>query len=118
MILALALGRALSLSREAEPTRFAAASTAVLLAWSFGNCAIRWLHHRGYMDDGVAPYALEGLAHALWPLIFVIAAAQLTRLAPGRDTTRAWALADVPGGGRSSGRIWRRTPGASVRQSP
>lgn len=90
MILALALGRALSLSREAEPTRFAAASTAALFAWSFGHCAIRWLHHRGYMDDGIAPYALEGLAHALWPLIFVISATQLTRLAPGRDTTRAY----------------------------
>ena len=114
MILALALGRALSLSREAEPTRFAAASTAVLLAWSFGHCAIRWLHHRGYMDDGVAPYALEGLAHALWPLIFVIAAAQLTRLAPGRDTTRAylydlqaiWAAAVWPALGFAALGLW------------
>lgn len=90
MVLTLTLGRALSLSRDAEPTRFAAASASALFAWSFGHCVIRWLHHRGYMDDGVAPYALEGLAHALWPLIFVIAAAQLTRVAPGRDTTRAY----------------------------
>ncbi len=90
MLLALALGRALSVSREADLTRFAAASAASLFAWSFGHCVIRWLHHRGYMDDGAAPYALEGIAHTLWPLLFVIAAAQLTRFAPGRDTTRAY----------------------------
>ncbi|MBL8545098.1 MAG: DUF2339 domain-containing protein [Hyphomonadaceae bacterium] len=90
IVLALALGRALSVSRTAEPTRFAAASAAVLFAWSFGHSAIRWLHHRGYMDDGAAPYALEGLAHALWPLILVITGAVLTRFAPGRDTTRAY----------------------------
>ncbi len=90
MVLALALGRALSVSSAAEPTRFAAASAAALFAWSFGHCVIAWLHHRGYMDNGDAPYALEGIAHALWPLVFVVAAAQLTRLAPGRDTTRAY----------------------------
>ncbi|MEZ5971891.1 MAG: DUF2339 domain-containing protein [Hyphomonadaceae bacterium] len=114
MILALALGRALSLSREAEPTRFAAASAAVLFGWSFGHCLIRWLHHRGYMDDGVTPYALEGIAHALWPLIFVIAAAQLTRIAPGRDTTRAylydlqalWAAAIWPAFGFTALGLW------------
>lgn len=94
MFLALALGRALSVSRDADATRFAAASAAALFAWSFGHSFIRWLHHRGYMDDGAAPYALEGLAHALWPLLFVIAAAQLTRLSPGRDTIRAY-LYDV-----------------------
>lgn len=114
MILALALGRALSLSRDTEPTRFAAASLSALFAWSFGHCAIRWLHHRGYMDDGIAPYALEGLAHAVWPLIFVIAAAQLTRLAPGRDTTRAylydlqaiWAAAIWPAMGFAALGLW------------
>lgn len=90
MVLTLALGRALSVSSEPEPTRFAAASATALFAWSFGHCVIRWLHHRGYMDEGVTPYAIEGLAHALWPLIFVIAAAQLTRIAPGRDTMRAY----------------------------
>jgi uncharacterized membrane protein len=88
--LALALGRALSRGKDTDPARFAAASAAALFAWSFGHSVIRWLHHRGYMDDGAAPYALEGFAHALWPLIFVIAAAQLTRLAPGRDTQRAY----------------------------
>jgi len=90
MILALALGRALSRSKETDPARFAAASAAVLFAWSFGHCVIRWLHHRGYMDDGYPPGALEGFAHALWPLLLVIAAAQLTRFVPGRDTTRAY----------------------------
>lgn len=90
MMLALALSRALSTSQEAEPARFAASSAAALFAWSFGHCTIRWLHHRGYMDDGYPPYALEGVAHALWPLVLVIAAAQLTRLAPGRDTKRAY----------------------------
>ena len=114
MIMALVLGRALSVSRDTEPTRFAAASAAALFAWSFGHCAIRWLHHRGYMDDGLAPYALEGLAHALWPLIFVIAAAQLTRLAPGRETTRAylydlqaiWAAAVWPALGFAAMGLW------------
>ena len=90
MILALALGRALSRSKEHDPARFAAAAAAMLFAWSFGHCVIRWLHHRGYMDDGYPPYALEGFAHALWPLLLVVAAAQLTRFAPGRDTTRAY----------------------------
>jgi uncharacterized membrane protein len=84
------LGRALSVSKEAEPTRFAAASTAVLFAWSSGHCVIRWLHHRGYMDDGAAPLGLEGLFHAVWPLALVVGAAQLTRLVPRRDTVRAY----------------------------
>lgn len=90
MMLTLALGRALSVSRNTEPTRFAAACAAALFAWSFGHCAIAWLHHRGYMDDGHPLESIEGFAHALWPLIFVVAAAQITRFAPGRDTTRAY----------------------------
>jgi uncharacterized membrane protein len=114
MILALALGRALSVSREADATRFAAASAAALFAWSFGHSLIRWLHHRGYMDDGAAPYALEGLAHALWPLLFVVTASQITRLAPGRDTTRAylhdmqaiWSAAIWPALGFASLGLW------------
>lgn len=114
MALALGLGRALSISRDAEPTRFAAAGAATLFAWSFGHCVIRWLHHRGYMDDGAAPYALEGIAHALWPLILVVAAAQLTRIAPGRDTVRAylhdlqsiWAAAIWPAMGFAAFGLW------------
>lgn len=62
------------------PVRLAAAWAAALFAWSFGHCVIRWLHHRGYMDDGVTPFALEGLAHALWPLVVIIGAVQLMRL--------------------------------------
>ena len=88
--LALALGRALSVSRQTEPARFAAASAALMFAWSFGHAAIRWLCHAGAMDDG-APFAgLEGFAHALWPLIFVLAGSALTARAPGRDTIRAY----------------------------
>lgn len=90
MVLALALGRALSRSKDTDPVRFAAASAAALFAWSFGHAVIRWLHHRGYMDNGPPMGVLEGFAHALWPLLFVIAAAQLTRFVPGRDTTRAY----------------------------
>ncbi|MGD9966147.1 MAG: DUF2339 domain-containing protein [Hyphomonadaceae bacterium] len=88
--LALLLGRALSVSTGADPVRFAAASASVLLVWSAGHATIRWLHHRGYMDDGAPLLDLEGLLHAVWPLALVSAAAQLTRLAPGRDTVRAY----------------------------
>lgn len=90
MGLALALARALSVSKEAEPTRFAASSAAALFAWSAGHCVIRWEYHRGYMDDGAAPMALEGLLHAIWPLALVVGAAQVTRLAPGRVKVRAY----------------------------
>ncbi|OQW55337.1 MAG: hypothetical protein A4S17_06415 [Proteobacteria bacterium HN_bin10] len=88
--MALMLGRALSMSKTADPARFAAAATAATLFWSAGHAAIRWLHHRGYMDDGAALLGNEGLWHAVWPLALVIGAAQLTRLAPGRDTVRAY----------------------------
>lgn len=90
MLLTLALARVLSVSHERDLTRLAASFTAALFAWSFGHSVIRWLHHRGYMDDGVSPYALEGLAHALWPLVLVITAALLTRVGAGRDTKRAY----------------------------
>jgi hypothetical protein len=88
--LALGLGRALSIRRGADPTRFAAAALAAVCAWSFGHAGIRWLHHRGAMDDGVALAGIEGVAHALWPLAFVSAAAWATARAPGRDTIRAY----------------------------
>lgn len=90
MGLALGLARALSVSKDAEPTRFAASTLAALFAWSAGHCVIRWEYHRGYMDNGVAPMALEGLLHAIWPLALVVGAAHATRLAPGRDTVRAY----------------------------
>lgn len=88
--LALALGRALSVSRETEPARFAAATAALLFAWSFGHAAIRWLYHFGAMDDGGPFRGLEGFAHALWPLVFALAGAELTARVPGRDTVRAY----------------------------
>ena len=88
--LALFLGRALSRSRTVESARFAAASAAILFAWSFGHSFIRWHYHRGLMDNGAPLTQLEGFAHALWPLAFVLAASALTARAPGRDTVRAY----------------------------
>lgn len=88
--LSLWLARILSISRRAEPTRFAAAATATILALSFGLSAVRWLYHRGRMDDGAALIGLEGLAYAVWPLLLVSAAAYVTARAPGRDTERAY----------------------------
>jgi uncharacterized membrane protein len=88
--LALLLGRALSVSRATDPARFAAAAAALLFAWSFGHAAIRWLYHLGATDDGAPLAGLEGFAHALWPLLFVLAGAELTARAPGRDTVRAY----------------------------
>jgi uncharacterized membrane protein len=88
--LALVLGRALSTAREPSPARFAAASAAVLFAWSFGHAATRWLYHLGGMDNGGALIGLEGFAHAIWPLAFVLAGAAITERTPGRDTVRAY----------------------------
>ncbi|MEZ6023140.1 MAG: DUF2339 domain-containing protein [Hyphomonadaceae bacterium] len=89
-ILALILGRALSRANQPLSTRFAAAAAAVLFAWSFGHAAIRWLHHGAGMD-GLPPLTgLEGFAHALWPLALVLAGAEATARAPGRDTVRAY----------------------------
>jgi len=90
IVLALFLGRALSRSPAVEPTRFAAAAAALLFGWSFGHAAIRWFYHRGLMDNGDPLVGLEGFAHTLWPLIFVLAAAAIAARAPGRDTVRAY----------------------------
>ena len=90
IVLALFLGRVLSRSREVDATRFAAASAALLFAWSFGHAAIRWFYHRGLMDNGEALIKLEGLVHALWPLAFVLGAAAIVERAPGRNTVRAY----------------------------
>lgn len=103
--LALLLGRALSVDRGADTTRFAAAAAAAVFAWSFGHAAIRWLYHGGGADEGAALIGLEGFAHALWPLAFVLAASAITERAPGRDTIRSylydlqalWAAAIWPG---------------------
>ncbi|GAM97667.1 integral membrane protein [alpha proteobacterium U9-1i] len=88
--IALYIGRALSRSTGVERARFVAASAAIVFAWSFGHSAIRWLHHRAAMDDGLGLTGLEGFGHALWPLVLVLAGSSLTQRAPGRDTVRAY----------------------------
>jgi uncharacterized membrane protein len=87
---ALALGRAMPPSPRAEPTRFAAAVAGLLFAWSFGHAAIRWLYHLPSMESGAPLIALEGLVHAVWPLVFVLAGAELASRAPGRGAVRAY----------------------------
>lgn len=89
-VLTLRLGRELSGAPGFVYARFAAASGAALFGWSFGHAAIRWLHHRGAMDDGVALAGVEGLLHALWPLAYVLLGAAATTRAPGRDTMRQY----------------------------
>lgn len=114
IVVALLLGRALSRSTKVEPTRFAAAAAAGVLAWSFGHTAIRWFYHRGLMDNGEAITQLEGFAHVIWPLAFVLAASALTMRAPGRDTVRAylydlqaiWAAAIWPALGFAALGLW------------
>lgn len=88
-VLALLLGRLLSQSPRVENTRFAAASATAVFAWSFGHCAIRWLYHRGASDDGATFVGLEGFAHALWPLAFVLAASALCTRSPSTERDRA-----------------------------
>lgn len=88
--MALVLGRLLSVSRDVEPTRFAAASAALVFAWSFGHSAIRWGLHLGAMDDGGPLIGVEGYAHALWPLAFVLLGSAITMRTPGRDTVRPY----------------------------
>ena len=80
MACALVLGRLLSLSRDVEPTRFAAAASAILFGWLCGHVALR-----------AAPLgALESVLHALWPLALVLLGSALTARAPGRDTIRPY----------------------------
>jgi uncharacterized membrane protein len=83
--LSLFIGRAVSTSRGPDPSRFAAASAAVLFAWSFGHAAIHYL----FGLSGWAPL-LECFAHALWPAALVVIAAEVTERAPGRDTIRSY----------------------------
>lgn len=92
VVLTLFLGRALSRSPKVEATRFAAASAAILFAWSFGHSVVRWLAHAGYMDNGPALAGLEGLAHGIWPLAFVLGAAFVTARVPNRETIRPYAF--------------------------
>jgi uncharacterized membrane protein len=130
MVLALTLGRLLSVSRDVDPTRFAAAAAAILFAWNCGHGAIR-----AAMDGAAARSGLESLVHALWPLALVLIGAALTRRAPGRDTIRhylydlqaIWANAAWPAAGVAALGLWlvfnpwwgalgadTRTPAASI----
>ncbi len=89
--LALVLSRTLSRGKTIDAARFAAAAAAILFALSFGHDALRWLHHRGAMDDNTSlMLGLEGFGHALWPLALVLAGAELTARAPGRDAARSY----------------------------
>jgi uncharacterized membrane protein len=89
--LALFLGRALSRSPARERTRFAAASAAIVFAWSFGHATIRWAYHQGAVDDGgIDIIGIEGILQALWPLALVLIGSRVTQIAPHRDTIRPY----------------------------
>src|SRR5262249_49152263 len=114
VLLALGLARALNVSRQMDPTRFAASAAAALFIWSFGHAAIRWLYHQGGMDDDPGFVQLEGYFHALWPLALVIVAASMTARArsrlPGRadlhDLQAIWAAAAWPALGFAALGLW------------
>jgi uncharacterized membrane protein len=88
--LSLGLGRALSRGRGVDATRFAAAACAAMFALSFGHSAIRWIYHGGGMDEHAPFVQLEGFAHSLWPLVFILAASAITTRAPGRESVRPY----------------------------
>jgi uncharacterized membrane protein len=81
--------------------RLCATSAAVIFAVSFGNLLIRWLAHRGAMDDARGFAGLEGFAHALWPLGFCCLAIAATSAlvqrahwrAVGEDLASVWPAA-------------------------
>jgi uncharacterized membrane protein len=104
MISALMLGRLLSVSADAEPSRFAAAAAAILFAWLCGHVALR-----------AAPLGgLENALHTLWPLALVLLGSALTLRAPGRETIRPylydlqaiWANAAWPAAGAAALGLW------------
>lgn len=88
--LSLILGRALSRAPGVDGARFIAAATAALFGLSFGLSLIRWSIQFGDMDNYMPLYGLEGIALALWPLVYVLGASAITASAPGRDTVRAY----------------------------
>lgn len=107
-ILALVLGRLLSVALGIDPTRFAAAAAACLFAWSAGHGLIHWA------AQGGALAGVEYLLHALWPLALTLAGARATAQAPGRDTVRhylydlqaIWANAAWPAAGAAALGFW------------
>lgn len=88
--LSLVIGRLLSTKRGPDLTRFAAAALAAVLGWSAGHAVIRFRDHGAGMDGASAMNGVEGLAHSIWPLLFVSATAWITARAPGRHTVRAY----------------------------
>jgi uncharacterized membrane protein len=83
------LARGFSAEAKSVSARFAAAATAMLFAWSFGHAAIRWLYHQGAMGGGAALVGLEGAAQSLWPIAFVLLAAEAAQRALKRAPERA-----------------------------
>ncbi|QGZ93452.1 DUF2339 domain-containing protein [Terricaulis silvestris] len=77
-------------ARAEDSARFAAAAGVALFGWSFGHGAIRWFYHQGAMDDGNLLSGLEGYAHAIWPLVFVLAAWEATERASAHESIRAF----------------------------
>lgn len=109
-ILALVLGRLLSIALGVDPTRFAAAAAACLFAWSAGHGLIHWVG----AQSGGAVNGVEYLLHALWPLTLTLAGARATAWAPGRDSVRhylydlqaIWANAAWPAAGVAALGFW------------
>lgn len=103
-LLALVLGRLLSVAIGVDATRFAAAAAASLFAWCAGHAALRTTIEGGAV----------ALVHALWPLTLVLAGAAITRRAPGRDIIRhylydlqaIWANAAWPAAGAAILGLW------------
>jgi uncharacterized membrane protein len=88
--LALGLGRALSRKAGVDTARFGAAAVASMFGLSFCHCLVRWLYHGAAMNERAPFAALEGLAHALTPLAYVLAASAITVRLPRREHLRAY----------------------------
>jgi uncharacterized membrane protein len=88
--LALGLGRALSRKPGIDTARFAAAAAASMFGLSFCHSLVRWLYHAGGMSERAPFVGLEGVAHALTPLAYVLAASAITVRLPRREHLRAY----------------------------
>ena len=96
-------------ARPEDSARFAAAAGVALFGWSLGHGAIRWLYHQGAMDDGNVLSGLEGYAHAIWPLVFVLAAWEATeRLSGGDNVARSYPICRRSGRARFGRRLGLR----------
>jgi uncharacterized membrane protein len=88
--LSLLLARGLSHVPNANVARFSAASAAMQFPRTLGHAANRWLYHQGGMDNAAPFVGLEGVAQALWPMAFVLIAAEAAQRAPARETVRPY----------------------------